>query len=193
MPESLVTVAYLVAGLLFIMSLSGLSAQATAARGNLYGIVGMIIAAVATAFGPRVGGYPTLAGAMAVGSAIGAVLAARVEMTSMPQLVAILHSFVGAAAVLVGLGGTLDPNAVHTGVEATIHQIEIFVGVFVGAITFTGSVIAFGKLQGVIRSKPLLLPGRHLAQPGAWSVACGFFATQFVGHPHPAAAAVDDR
>ena len=84
----------------------------------------------------------------------------------MPQLVAILHSFVGAAAVLVGLGGTLDPTAVHAGVEATIHQIETFVGVFVGAITFTGSVIAFGKLQGVIRSKPLLLPGPALAQPG---------------------------
>ena len=182
MPESLVTVAYIVAGLLFIMSLSGLSAQATAARGNIYGIVGMIIAAVATAFGPRVGGYPTLAGAMAIGSAIGVVMAARVEMTSMPQLVAILHSFVGAAAVLVGFGGTLDPNAVHVGVEATIHQIETFVGVFVGAITFTGSVIAFCKLQGVIRSKPLLLVGRHWLNL-AMAVACGFFATQFVGHP----------
>jgi NAD(P) transhydrogenase subunit beta len=181
-PESLVTVAYIVAGLLFIMSLSGLSAQSTAARGNLYGIVGMLIAAVATAFGPRVGGYPLLAGAMAAGSAIGAVLAARVEMTAMPQLVAILHSFVGAAAVLVGLGGTLDPNAVHTGVEATIHQVETFVGVFVGAITFTGSVIAFGKLQGVIRSKPLLLPVRHWLNL-AMLLACIFFASQFIGHP----------
>jgi NAD(P) transhydrogenase subunit beta len=181
-PESLVTVAYIVAGLLFIMSLSGLSAQATAPRGNIYGIVGMIIAAVATAFGPRVGGYPTLAGAMAIGSAIGVVMAARVEMTSMPQLVAILHSFVGAAAVLVGLGGTLDPNAVHTGVEATIHQVETFVGVFVGAITFTGSVVAFGKLQGLIRSKPLLLPGRHLLNLAA-AGACLFFAWQFVGLP----------
>jgi NAD(P) transhydrogenase subunit beta len=161
-PETLVTVAYLVAGVLFIFSLSGLSGQATAARGNLYGIVGMAIAAVATALSPRAGGYPVLAGAMAIGSAIGAVLAGRVAMTSMPQLVAILHSFVGAAAVLVGLGGTLDPNAVHTGVEATIHQIETFVGVFVGAVTFTGSVVAFGKLQGLIGGKPLLLPGRHL-------------------------------
>ncbi len=102
---------------------------------------------------------------MAVGSAIGAVMAARVEMTSMPQLVAILHSFVGAAAVLVGLGGTLDPTAVHTGVEATIHQIETFVGVFVGAVTFTGSIVAFGKLQGLIGSKPLLMPGSASAQP----------------------------
>jgi NAD(P) transhydrogenase subunit beta len=181
-PESLVTVAYLVAGILFILSLSGLSAQATAARGNLYGIVGMAIAAVATALSPRAGGYPLLAGAMAIGSAIGAVLAARVEMTAMPQLVAILHSFVGAAAVLVGLGGTLDPNAVHTGVEATIHQIETFVGVFVGAVTFTGSVVAFGKLQGVIGSKPLLLPARHLLNL-AMVGACVWFASQFLGHP----------
>ena len=182
MPETLITVAYLVAGVLFILSLSGLSAQATAARGNLYGIIGMAIAAVATALSPRAGGYPVLAGAMAVGSAIGAVLAARVEMTSMPQLVAILHSFVGAAAVLVGLGGTLDPNAVHTGVEATIHQIETFVGVFVGAVTFTGSVVAFGKLQGLIGSKPLLLPARHLLNIGL-VVACVWFGSQFLGHP----------
>ena len=182
MPESLVTVAYIVSGLLFIMSLSGLSAQATAARGNIFGIVGMAIAAVATAASPRAGGYPVLAGAMAVGSAIGAVLAARVEMTSMPQLVAILHSFVGAAAVLVGLGGTLDPSAVQVGTAATIHEIETFVGVFVGAVTFTGSIVAFGKLQGVIGSKPLLLPGRHLFNLALVS-ACLFFSTQFVGTP----------
>jgi NAD(P) transhydrogenase subunit beta len=181
-PESLVTVAYIVAGLLFIMSLSGLSAQASAVRGNLFGIVGMIIAAVATALSPRAGGYPVLAGAMAVGSAIGAVLAARVEMTSMPQLVAILHSFVGAAAVLVGLGGTLDPTAVHTGVEATIHQVETFIGVLVGAVTFTGSVVAFGKLQGLIGSKPLLLPARHLLNLSMVAASI-FFATQFLGHP----------
>jgi NAD(P) transhydrogenase subunit beta len=181
-PESLVTVAYIVAGLLFIMSLSGLSAQASAARGNLFGIVGMIIAAVATALSPRAGGYPILAGAMAVGSAIGALMAARVEMTAMPQLVAILHSFVGAAAVLVGLGGTLDPTAVHTGVEATIHQVETFIGVFVGAVTFTGSVVAFGKLQGVIGSKPLLLPARHLLNLSLVAASI-FFATQFIGHP----------
>ena len=182
MPESLVTVAYIVAGLLFIMSLSGLSAQATAGRGNIFGIVGMAIAAVATALSPRVGGYPTLAAAMAIGSAIGAVMAARVEMTSMPQLVAILHSFVGAAAVLVGLGGTLDPNAVHVGIDATIHEIETFVGVFVGAVTFTGSIVAFGKLQGLIRSKPLLMPGRHLLNLAAMGVSI-VFAMQFVGAP----------
>jgi NAD(P) transhydrogenase subunit beta len=177
-----VTVAYIVAGLLFIMSLSGLSAQATAGRGNLFGIVGMIIAAVATALSPKAGGYPVMAGAMAVGSAIGAVMAARVEMTSMPQLVAILHSFVGAAAVLVGLGGTLDPTVAHEGVAATIHQIETFVGVFVGAVTFTGSLVAFGKLQGLIGSKPLLLPARHMLNIGMVA-ACLFFASQFLGHP----------
>ena len=182
MPESLVTVAYIVAGLLFIMSLSGLSAQATAGRGNLFGIVGMVLAAVATALSPKAGGYPVMAGAMAVGSAIGAVLAARVEMTSMPQLVAILHSFVGAAAVLVGLGGTLDPTVSHEGVAATIHQIETFVGVFVGAVTFTGSLVAFGKLQGVIGSKPLLLPARHMLNIGMVA-ACLFFVSQFLGHP----------
>ncbi|MGE0814595.1 MAG: Re/Si-specific NAD(P)(+) transhydrogenase subunit beta [Vicinamibacterales bacterium] len=182
MPETLITVAYLVAGILFILSLSGLSAQVTAARGNLYGIAGMIIAAVATALSPRAGGYPVLAGAMAVGTAIGATLAARVEMTSMPQLVAILHSFVGAAAVLVGLGGTLDPMAVHEGVAATIHQIETFVGVFVGAVTFTGSVVAFGKLQGLIGSKPLLLPARHLLNL-AMVGACLWFAAGFLGAP----------
>jgi NAD(P) transhydrogenase subunit beta len=119
---------------------------------------------------------------MAAGAAIGAVLAARVGMTSMPQLVAILHSFVGAAAVLVGLGGTLDPNAVHMGVEATIHEIETFIGVFVGAVTFTGSIVAFGKLQGLIRSKPLLLPGRHLLNLTALAVSA-FLASQFVGSP----------
>jgi NAD(P) transhydrogenase subunit beta len=100
----------------------------------------------------------------------------------MPQLVAILHSFVGAAAVLVGLGGTLDPTAVHTGVEATIHQVETFIGVFVGAVTFTGSVVAFGKLQGVIGSKPLLLPARHLLNLSLVAASL-FFATQFIGHP----------
>jgi NAD(P) transhydrogenase subunit beta len=99
-----------------------------------------------------------------------------------PQLVAILHSFVGAAAVLVGLGGVLDPNAVHTGVEATIHQVETFIGVFVGAVTFTGSVVAFGKLQGLIGSRPLLLPARHLLNL-AMVAAAIFFATQFIGHP----------
>ena len=162
MPETLVTIAYLAAGLLFIFSLGGLSAQESARRGNLFGMLGMLIAVLVTAFGPRVDSYTVLTGALVVGGAIGALLAARVEMTSMPQLVAILHSFVGAAAVLVGIATALESHAGAYGVEARIHEIEIFVGVFVGAVTFTGSVVAFGKLQGLIGSKPLLLPGRHL-------------------------------
>ena len=108
---------------------------------------------------------------LAVGGGIGAVLAARVEMTAMPQLVAILHSFVGAAAVLVGFASAFAPPAGLSGVEARIHEVEIFIGVFVGAVTFTGSVVAFGKLQGVIGSKPLLLPGRHALNLGL-IVAC---------------------
>ncbi|MEZ5286104.1 MAG: Re/Si-specific NAD(P)(+) transhydrogenase subunit beta [Vicinamibacterales bacterium] len=180
MPESLVTIAYIAAGLLFILSLGGLSAQESARRGNLFGIAGMLIAVAATILGPQVASYGTLALMLAIGGGIGALLAARVEMTAMPQLVAILHSFVGAAAVLVGFASVYGPPTGLTGVEARIHEIEIFIGVFVGAVTFTGSVIAFGKLQGVIRSKPLLLPGRH-ALNLAIVLACVYLGTQFVG------------
>jgi NAD(P) transhydrogenase subunit beta len=180
LPESLVTIAYIAAGLLFILSLGGLSAQDSARRGNMFGIVGMLIAVAVTMLGPRVTSYGTLAAMLAVGGGIGAVLAARVEMTAMPQLVAMLHSFVGAAAVLVGFASAFGPPTGLTGVEARIHEIEIFVGVFVGAITFTGSVVAFGKLQGVIRSKPLLLPARH-ALNLAIVLACVYLGTQFVG------------
>jgi H+-translocating NAD(P) transhydrogenase subunit beta len=180
MPESLVTIAYIVAGLLFIASLGGLSAQESARRGNLYGIAGMLIAVLATVLGPRVSSYGLMAATLAVGGGIGAVLAARVEMTAMPQLVAILHSFVGAAAVLVGFASVFGPSTGLTGVEARIHEIEVFVGVFVGAVTFTGSVIAFGKLQGVIRSKPLMLPGRHFLNLGM-ILSCLYLGSQFVG------------
>ncbi len=180
MPESLVTIAYIVAGLLFIFSLGGLSAQESARRGNLFGIIGMLIAVAVTMLGPRVTSYPLLVFMLATGGGIGAVLASRVEMTAMPQLVAILHSFVGAAAVLVGFASAFGPPTGLTGVEARIHEIEIFVGVFVGAVTFTGSVVAFGKLQGVIRSKPLMLPGRH-ALNVAMILACIYLGTQFVG------------
>lgn len=161
-PETLVTIAYLVAGLLFIFSLGGLSAQESARRGNVFGMVGMLIAVLVTTFGPRVTSYTVLTGALVTGGAIGAALASRVGMTSMPQMVAILHSFVGAAAVLVGLATALDHSVRLYGAEATIHEVEIALGIFVGAITFTGSVVAYGKLQGLIGSKPLLLPGRHL-------------------------------
>jgi H+-translocating NAD(P) transhydrogenase subunit beta len=162
MPETLVTIAYLAAGLLFIFSLGGLSAQESARRGNLFGMAGMLIAVLVTAFGPRIDSYLVMTVALVIGGAIGAVLAARVGMTSMPQLVAILHSFVGAAAVLVGIATAINHQQVLAGIERRIHDTEIFVGVFVGAVTFTGSVIAFGKLQGLIGSKPLLLPGRHV-------------------------------
>ena len=184
MPESLVTIAYIAAGILFIFSLGGLSAQESARRGNLFGITGMLIAVAATMLGPHVSSYGVLIAMLAVGGAIGAVLAARVEMTSMPQLVAMLHSFVGLAAVLVGFASLLGPATGLTGVEARIHEIEIFIGVFVGAITFTGSVVAFGKLQGLIRSKPLLLPGRH-ALNVAIILACIYLGTQVVGVEGP--------
>ena len=161
MPDTVVSVAYLLAGILFILSLAGLSAQATAGRGNIYGITGMIIAVVVTAFGPWPIDLVTLAGIVAAGVVVGALLAWRVEMTAMPQLVAILHSFVGLAAVLVGISGTLSPHVTLTGVERQIHAVETFLGVFIGSITFTGSLIAYGKLQGLIRSKPLLLKARH--------------------------------
>ena len=160
MPESLTTIAYLVAGVLFILSLAGLSTQKTARRGNAYGIAGMLLALGITA-GGHVHSYGALAVAVAVGSVVGAVLAMRVEMTSMPELVAVLHSFVGLAAVLVGIASYLGTPTDTTHAEGVIHAVEVFVGVFVGALTFTGSVVAFGKLKGLVRSKPLLLPGRH--------------------------------
>jgi len=161
MPESLTTIAYLVAGVLFILSLAGLSTQKTARRGNGFGIAGMLLALGVTA-GGHVHSYGALSVAIAVGSAIGALLALRVEMTSMPELVAVLHSFVGLAAVFVGIASYLGSTADTTHAEGMIHAVEVFVGVFVGALTFTGSVVAFGKLKGLVRSKPLLLPGRHL-------------------------------
>jgi NAD(P) transhydrogenase subunit beta len=159
--SNLLTVAYIAASALFILSLSGLSHPETARRGNWLGIAGMLIALVATAIS-SVTAYGLLIGVVVPGAIVGAIVAGRVAMTSMPELVAILHSFVGLAAVLVGVANFLSPDASLTGVEATIHAIEIFVGVFIGAVTFTGSVVAFGKLRGLIASKPLLLPARHL-------------------------------
>ncbi len=180
MPSSLVTVAYVFAGVLFILSLGGLSTQETARRGNKLGIVGMLIAIVVTALDARVTGYQVLVPAVVVGALLGAVLAARVAMTSMPQLVAMLHSFVGAAAVLVGFASYLDPNQALVGVAALIHEVEVYVGVFIGAITFTGSLVAFGKLQGMISGKPLILPARHAVNI-AMVLACLYLGTRFVG------------
>jgi len=172
--DSLLTIAYLVAGVMFILSLGGLSAQTTARRGNVYGIVGMTIALVVTGLNPHVSAYTTVAGMIVVGFVIGAVVAQRVAMESMPQLVALLHSFVGAAAVLVGIASYMAPHVELSGTEEVIHNVEVFVGVFVGSLTFTGSIIAFGKLQGgklakivpVFRSRPVLLPGRHFFNLG---------------------------
>src|SRR4051812_34982895 len=162
MTTSLITIAYIAASALFILSLGGLSQQETARRGNLYGILGMLIALAATAAGMATGGLPVLVGALVPGLVIGAILASRVQMTSMPQLVAMLHSFVGLAAVLVGFATYLGPHEPMSTGENHLHLAEIFLGVCIGSITFTGSVIAYLKLQGTVGGKPLLLPGRHL-------------------------------
>ena len=162
MSPSLLATAYIGAGVLFIMSLKGLSHPETARRGNLFGAVGMAIAVLAVAIQVGIVTSPAVIGAVLVAALIGAVVAMRVSMTAMPQLVAILHSFVGAAAVLVGISNHLHPPTLLFGAEATLHDVETSLGVFIGALTFTGSVIAWGKLQGVIHSKPLVLPGRHL-------------------------------
>jgi H+-translocating NAD(P) transhydrogenase subunit beta len=166
MSNNLLTVAYIGASALFILSLAGLSNQESARKGNVYGIVGMLIAFIATALSAQVTGYSVLTTVIIPGAIVGAILAARVAMTSMPELVAMLHSFVGLAAVLVGFANYLGPDPSLVGVEKTIHEIEIYIGVFIGAITFTGSIIAFGKLRALISSKPLMLPARHLLNIG---------------------------
>ena len=164
MSEGLSIVSYLGAAILFILCLGGLSNQETARRGNLYGVIGMTIAVLATIFGPRVGtaGLPWIIGAMVVGGAIGLYAARVVQMTQMPELVALMHSLVGLAACLVGFASYIDTSTVFTGAEKAIHEVEIYVGILIGAVTFSGSLIAFGKLSGKIGGKPLLLPGRHL-------------------------------
>jgi len=160
MPEGIITISYLVAGILFILSLGGLSNQETARKGNVYGIVGMGIAILATLFSQEVSGLGWLILLMLPAGALGILVAMRVQMTSMPELVAILHSFVGVAAVLVGVV-SYQGSGSFSGSELIIHEVEIIIGVIVGAVTFTGSVIAFGKLKGSISSKPLSLPFRH--------------------------------
>jgi NAD(P) transhydrogenase subunit beta len=176
MSAGITTVAYIGASILFILSLGGLSNQETARRGNIYGIIGMVIAVLATILAIQIDDYTILLGAVAVGGVVGVIAASKVEMTQMPELVAILHSFVGLAAVLVGASSYLDPTSNFVGVEKTIHEVEIFLGVFIGAITFTGSVIAFGKLRGSISGKPLMLPGRH------WMNLAAIVATLFLGY-----------
>ena len=176
MINGLMTVSYIAAAILFILSLGGLSQQETARRGNAYGALGMALAIFATILGAQVTGFTLLLPAIAVGAVVGWVLAVRVEMTQMPELVASLHSFVGLAATLVGYASYLDPHAHFEGADKTIHEVEIFLGVFIGAITFTGSIIAFGKLRGSISGKPLTLPARH------WMNLAGIIASIYLGY-----------
>src|SRR5512136_2932198 len=182
MSTSIVTVAYIGATILFILSLGGLSNPETSRRGNLYGIIGMTIAVLATIFGPRVmaAGIPWIVGAMVVGGAIGLYAARAVQMTQMPELVALMHSLVGLAACLVGFASYVDTSIAYEGAEKTIHEVEIYIGILIGAVTFSGSVIAFGKLNGKINGKPLLLPARHwLNLAGLLGVI--WFGIAFVG------------
>ena len=162
MSANIVTAIYIAASVLFILSLGGLSNQESAKRAVWYGIVGMALAVGATIFGPEVEITLELMLMIAVGSVIGLVVARRVEMTGMPQLVAALHTFVGAAAVFIGINSHIAPPAGLTGAELIIHEVEIFLGVFIGAVTTTGSIIAFGKLSGMLDGKPLTLPGRNI-------------------------------
>jgi NAD(P) transhydrogenase subunit beta len=184
MSATLVSVSYLGATILFILSLGGLSHPETSRRGNLYGIIGMIIAVLATVAGPNVtaGGYPWIIGAMVVGATVGLYAARIVKMTQMPELVALMHSLVGIAAVLVGYANYIDPAAAGAfeGVEKTIHQLEIYIGVLIGAVTFSGSLIAFGKLSARISGKPMLLPGRHWLNLTGLLVVL-WFGAQFIG------------
>jgi NAD(P) transhydrogenase subunit beta len=165
MSATLATVSYVGATILFILSLGGLSNPETSRRGNLYGMIGMAIAVIATLFGPQVtsGGYAWIIIAMVVGASIGLYAARVVKMTQMPELVALMHSLVGLAAVLVGYANYIDPAAAgqFTGAEKTIHELEIYIGILIGAVTFSGSLIAFGKLSAKISGKPVLLPARH--------------------------------
>ena len=180
MTQGLQTVSYISSSILFILSLGSLSNQESAKRGNIFGIVGMVLAILATTFGESTHGHFFLAAVMIFASIIGIIVAKKVEMTSMPQLVAILHSFVGLAAVLVGFGSYLDEQSqAMTGAAHTIHQIEVYLGIFIGALTFTGSIIAWGKLQGTIKSNPLVFAGRHVLNI-AIVMICFYLMIQFL-------------
>lgn len=173
------TAAYIVAAIFFILSLGGLSHQESSRRGNVFGIAGMTLAIAATIFSDSVNSYALIIVMMLIGGSIGAVIASKVQMTQMPQLVAIMHSFVGLAAVLVGFASYIGPEIQYTGVEKTIHEVEIYLGVLIGAVTFTGSVAAFGKLQAIIPSQPLILPARHWINLGA-ALICIWLGSQFL-------------
>ncbi|WP_434664992.1 Re/Si-specific NAD(P)(+) transhydrogenase subunit beta [Paraburkholderia sp. A3BS-1L] len=176
MTSNLTTVSYIGAAILFILSLGGLANPETARRGNLLGMIGMLIAVLATVLGPRVSaeGIPYVVAALAVGGAVGLFAAKKVQMTQMPELVALMHSLVGLAACLVGFASYIDTSVQFTGSEKAIHEVEIYVGILIGAVTFAGSVIAFGKLSGKIGGKPLLLPARHWLNLAALAVVMVF-------------------
>lgn len=182
MSPSLITVSYLGAAALFILALGGLSTNDTARRGNLFGMVGMIIAVLVTIAAFVTRHHEVLIAIMVAGGAIGFILSRRVQMTQMPELVAILHSLVGLAAVLIGFANFLDPAIEYSGVEKTIHEIEIYLGVAIGALTFTGSVVAYGKLSGLIGGQPMLLPARHWLNLALF-IAVIVIAVGFVGEP----------
>jgi NAD(P) transhydrogenase subunit beta len=179
MSQNLVNVAYIGATILFILALSGLSRQETAKRGNLYGILGMALALVVTAVGVVTENYTLLIAALVIGGIVGLMLAKKVQMTQMPELVAILHSLVGLAAVLVGFANFLSHNTELQGVEKTIHDVETYIGILIGAMTFSGSVVAYLKLSGKWGGKPLHLPARHWLNLGLLILAI-YFGIQFV-------------
>ncbi|KAA1162163.1 MULTISPECIES: NAD(P)(+) transhydrogenase (Re/Si-specific) subunit beta [Pseudoalteromonas] len=179
MSTGIVTVAYIAAMVLFILALNGLSNQETARKGNWYGISGMVIALFATVLGVVTNNYIELMIALLVGGSIGLLVAKRVQMTEIPELIAILHSLVGLAAIMVGYANFADASSHFSGIDLTIHDIETYVGVLIGAITFSGSITAFGKLSGRIGSKPLTLPGRHIFNL-VLLVAVAWLGQQFV-------------
>ena len=164
MSENLAALLYLVSAVCFIMSLRGLSSPETARQGNLYGIVGMAIAVVTTLASPSMGGFRTIFAGVVIGGAIGTVIALRVQMTALPQLVAAFHSLVGLAAVFVAAAALYSPASFGIGVPGDIKTaslIEMGLGTAIGAITFTGSVVAFAKLQGLVSGAPLMFPMQH--------------------------------
>ena len=174
MTAGIITVSYIGASALFILALGGLSHQETARRGNWYGIAGMALALLVTVFGLVTANYVFLIGALVVGGTIGLMLARRVEMTQMPELVAILHSMVGLAAVLVGFANAIEHSPDFVGVEKTIHDVETYIGILIGALTFSGSVVAYLKLSAKIGGKPIKFPGRHLFNLGLLIAAIWF-------------------
>ena len=182
--SNIVTAIYIAASVLFILSLGGLSNQEKAKRAVWFGIVGMALAVFGTVFGPQVSGFIWIIPMILIGSIIGVIVAQRVEMTGMPQLVAALHTFVGLAAVFIGINSHIDPPSGLIGAELIIHDVEVFVGVFIGAVTATGSVIAYGKLSGSIDGKALRLPARNWLNLAA-VLTCLWLGTLFLDHAGP--------